>query len=49
VTASKAARRKLVSTLVAIVDKHGLDGLDFDWEAPTTVVSAGDMETDPSG
>jgi len=30
--ASKGGRRKLVKSLVALLDAHALDGLDFDWE-----------------
>ena len=34
---TKSKRKALVSALVKVVEKHELDGVDFDWEAPATL------------
>ncbi|GII61800.1 hypothetical protein Skr01_18850 [Sphaerisporangium krabiense] len=41
---STAARDKFVSSVSAIIDKYGLDGLDIDFEGHSLVLDAGDND-----
>mmetsp|Transcript_28750 Transcript_28750/g.58773 ORF Transcript_28750/g.58773 Transcript_28750/m.58773 type:complete len:397 (-) Transcript_28750:81-1271(-) len=43
-TRTKAKRRKLVQELVVLLERHELDGVDFDWEAPSTVKEMNDYK-----
>mmetsp|Transcript_17285 Transcript_17285/g.39831 ORF Transcript_17285/g.39831 Transcript_17285/m.39831 type:complete len:354 (+) Transcript_17285:166-1227(+) len=42
VAQSKAKRDLLASNLLALAERHELDGVDFDWEAPQTPREMGD-------
>lgn len=39
---SSKGRKRLVASLVALVEKYALDGVDFDWEAPRNPEEMGD-------